>query len=114
MGQADDLTQIKGRLAEAFRATKPEKKGEALLSRFEELSAILPQSSEIIAYKIADASLAELERVLGHLRQNYQPSPFAQAEPDWNTIAHALVWAAMWKAHRALNEAFSAAKREGA
>lgn len=114
MGQADDLTEIKQRLAEAFKATQPEQKGEAALSRFRELSAILPQTSEMIAYKIADASLDELERVLGYLRQNYQPSPFAQAELDWPTIAHALVWAAMWKAHRALNEAFSAARREGA
>jgi hypothetical protein len=113
MGQSGDLTDVKKLIPDAFRTTRPEKKGEALLaSHFPQLG-VLPQASEIVAYAIADAAVAEADRVLGHLRENHEANPPAQAELYWNKVGHALTWAATWKAWTALNEAFIAARREG-
>ena len=79
MGGSGGWTEIKRLIPEAFRTTRPEKKGDALLfSRFGELG-VLPQASEIVAYAIADAALAEADRVLGHIRENHDANPPEQA-----------------------------------
>jgi hypothetical protein len=112
MGQSGDLAEVRGLISEAFRTTRPEKNGDALLaSRFPQLGA-LPQASEIVAYAIADAALADADRILGHLRENHEAIPPEQADLYWNKVGRALTWAATWKAWRAVDEAFKAARRE--
>lgn len=114
MRQSVDLARIKSRLPAAFKATKHERKGDDLLQfHFEELG-LLPQASEVIAHQIALSAVDEVARVLAHLRESYEQSSVEQGEQNWDTVAHAVTYAAMWKSWRALNEAFNAARREDA
>jgi hypothetical protein len=108
------MAQIWERLPEAFKISRREKNGNARLrSRFGELP-VLAQASEVVGYEIAEAALVEIEGVLEPLKEAHTAPLGSNTEKYWNSVAHALAYAAMWKAWRALNEAFRAAREEGA
>lgn len=112
MGPGATIRRVRSLLGEAFRGTRSRRAGDDSLRRhFAELG-VLPQASELIAYRLAEVVLAEVERVGAHLCES-DPQTFADRE-DWLQIGYAVSYVALMKAWRGLDAAFKDAKRQGA
>ena len=108
---AVDLASVHRHLGPVFMHHELDPREIALLSREGENVALLPEATIAVAQALSECLLAELERVIGDVRDaNGQAR---RTDPDWEAVAHTIITGtpAPWIATHA---AFKAAKAEGA
>lgn len=107
-----DLASVHRQLGPVFKRHELDPREIALLSKEGENVALLPEATIAIAQAVAECLLAELERVIGDVRD--ANGQLRHTDPDWEAVAHTVAFAALRRAWIATHNAFKAAKAEGA